>query len=822
MLPSAPAQAATRSINLCAVQGTDTTLPGSGPIPVWGYSFDGGPITTPGGPTIEVTEGDTVEVRLCNKLSVPTSIFFQGQQMPLDRSGVPAGANPAPTDPATYTFVASRPGTFIYEAGPVLSAGAGTGTQYQTAMGLHGALVVRPAAGGQAYDATSAYDDEAVLVLSEIDPALNNMTTNRALFDMRTYVPRYSLINGKAYPATTPITSAGGHTVLLRYVNAGVTYHSMGVLGASQTIVGMDGSKLDFPRTYVAQTFGPGESADALVKVPGAAAQDTSLTVYDASQSLTNRTAAGVGGMLTTVNVPGSGASGDTTGPVTSKVAFLNGVLTAQVDDRQRGASNIASVEYFLDTLGPVGTGAPMAAGGSSNEMATATVSIPAGDHVLYVRGKDAVSTDGNWGPLSSVLVTGADAGGPTTSALTLSPRLVRHDGGAVQISATGDDSASGNSMIAAAEYFVDTLGVDGEGVSMTVSQQAPVASVDGIIDQSAVNLVPEGHHSIYVHAQDAQGNWGTAVNATVDVDTTPPLVTGGPGLFISPTNGLIPDSNGTNSIRLNATQLKDPLSNDVQSPIAAAEMFIDLAPAPAPAPGTGTGVPLRAVDGSFSDPVEGGYADIPLTTVRALSSGNHTISVRAKDAAGNWGVFATTTLVVDRAGPVLTSGAASPSPTQGARSVTLTATANDATSVVASEYFLGTDPGVGNGTAMTVSGSGPWTATGTLDTSGLPEGTVTVRVRAKDAAGNWGAVINIAVPVTAPLSFSTVGNTTNPTRSANNVYRWNGAAMVTAPVYSGPANVDGYAVVGRHPRLPVLLRQRLPDPAERTDLHRR
>ncbi len=789
VVPSTPAQAATQAIDLYAVAGS-TTLPNSVSVPVWGYSLTNAPVTAPGGPTIAVTEGDTVTVTLHNTLGARTALFFQGQQMPLDRTGAASGTIATPTT-TTYTFTASHAGTFLYEAAPVLKTGPadtnGTGTQYQTAMGLHGALVVRPAAGGQAYDAASAYDDDAVLVLGEIDPALN-LSSNPASFDMRKYVPRYSLINGRAYPATTPIATAGGHTVLLRYVNAGVTYHSMGVLGASQQVVGMDGSKLDFPRTYVAQTFGPGESADALVAVPGAAAQDTSLTVYDASQSLTNRTAAGVGGMLTTVDVTGVPADGDATGPVTSQVAFLTGSLSAHVDDAERGGSTVSTVEYFLDVVGDPGTGASMtlAAGGATRN-ATAPVSLPAGEHVFYVRGQDA---ELNWGPLSSVLVTGADAGGPTTSALALSPRVVRHDGGAVRISATADDSGSGNSDVAAAEYFLDTVGTDGEGVTMNVNQQAPVASLDGTIDQAAVNLLSEGHHLVFVHAQDAQGNWGAALDATVDVDTTLPQVTGGAGLFVSPnpTNGLVPFSNGTSSIRLNATQLKDPLSNGVQSPIAAAEMFIDTVGA------IGTGVPLRAVDGSFNDPEEGGYADIPLTTVRALSNGSHTVWVRAKDAAGNWGATASTVLVVDKAGPVLTNGAASPSPTQGARSVTLTVTANDATSVAAAEFFLGTDPGVGNGTAMTVSGTGPWTASSTFDTSALPEGTVTVKARAKDAAGNWGATVNIAVPVTAPLTFSTVGNASG--RIANNVYRWNGTAMVTAPVYAGPANVDGYAAV--------------------------
>ena len=67
----------------------------------------------------------------------------------------------------------------------------------------------------------------------------------KADFDMRKFNPRYALMNGRAYPDTAPDRGAGGDTVLLRYVNAGVLYHSMGVLGAGQTVIALDGSPLD-------------------------------------------------------------------------------------------------------------------------------------------------------------------------------------------------------------------------------------------------------------------------------------------------------------------------------------------------------------------------------------------------------------------------------------------------------------------------------------------------------------------------------------------------------------------------------------------------
>ena len=77
--------------------------------------------------------------------------------------------------PKSYTFTATNPGTFLYEAGLLPNA------EHQAAMGLYGALIVRPTSApdvvipGQAYaDAATTFVDEAVLVLSEIDPALNN------------------------------------------------------------------------------------------------------------------------------------------------------------------------------------------------------------------------------------------------------------------------------------------------------------------------------------------------------------------------------------------------------------------------------------------------------------------------------------------------------------------------------------------------------------------------------------------------------------------------------------------------------------------------
>jgi hypothetical protein len=790
----ATAHAAAVDIDLYAKAGS-TTLPDGVTLPVWGYTRGSGdPVTAPGGPVLEVAEGDQVTIHLHNQLGEATALLVQGQPIPPDRTGAAAGGD------ATYTFTAGRPGTFLYEAG--LRAGA----QHQTAMGLHGALVVRPAAAGQAYDdAGTAYDDEAVLVLGEIDPALNN-AADPAAFDMRDFRPRYFLVNGAAYPDTTSIASAGGNTLLLRYVNAGVNYHSMGVLGARQSVIGTDGNLLDFPRSYVAQTFGPGESADALVEVPGATSTDASVVVYEAANMLRNSNQGAadaqpvLGGMMTTIDVAGVATPGDANGPVTSSVAYDGSALTAAVSDAGRGGSTVDAAEYYVDSLATA-AGTFTVTPGVTVDVSTAYAVEP-GEHVLYVRGRDSA---GNWGPFSSVLVTGADVGAPTTSGVVLTPRVIDHGSGRpVRISATADDSASGNNNIAAAEYFLDSTGPDGSGIAMTVATAAPVASVDGAIPAAVVDGLPEGTHQVWVHSRDANGNWegwSTATPAALVVDTTGPA-TDPNGLVLdpNPSNGVVPYADGNNAVRLTATTLSDPISNDVNSAIAGAEAFIDTVGAP------GSGIHLMALDGVFNDSSESGYVNIPLSTVKALADGDHTVYVRARDAAGNWGDVASTTLTVDKVRPTATGASVAPSPTRGAASATVTVTGNDTgTGVTGGEYFVGADPGQGNGTPMTgVTGTGPWTVSQAIDTSAWSDGTYTLRVRVRDAAGNWSGLTTTTLRVTAPLFLSLLGNA-NPRGVAGpadnaDIYPWNGSGYarlldVTAAPFHLPAgaNVDGY-----------------------------
>ena len=186
----------------------------------------------------------------------------------------------------TYTFVASAPGTYLYQAG--------TNPAVQVPMGLYGALVVDPSTAGQAYDGLeTAYDVDAVLVLSEIDPLLN---ASPGTFDMLDYHPTYWLINGEAYPYTDPIAAIAGDRVLLRYVNAGLVHDTMMLLGTRQRVVARDAFELPFAFDAISETIPTGQTVDAIATMPS----EGSFPLYNRQLQLTNGDAGDFpGGMLT-------------------------------------------------------------------------------------------------------------------------------------------------------------------------------------------------------------------------------------------------------------------------------------------------------------------------------------------------------------------------------------------------------------------------------------------------------------------------------------------------------------------------------------------
>ena len=125
--------------------------------------------------------------------------------------------------------------------------------------GLYGALIVQPEGGNWPYPALSVdghtgattvgapvtVDDESTLFLGD--------------------GPLGYVLNGKSFPATTPIVAKQGDWVLIHMANDGSMLHPMHLHGYHFEVVAQDGFPLEQP--YMADTLviAPGQRFDVLI-----------------------------------------------------------------------------------------------------------------------------------------------------------------------------------------------------------------------------------------------------------------------------------------------------------------------------------------------------------------------------------------------------------------------------------------------------------------------------------------------------------------------------------------------------------------------------
>ncbi len=284
-----------------------TSQPDGAQIYTWGYGCNGtantvksytatgtmGPAPICGemqlpGPTLIVTEGDTVTVTLTNNLPAAagnTSILFSGFQLTSTSGGV-AGLRTqeaAQGNPVTYNFTATKPGTYAYYSG--------TQSDLQIEMGLFGAVVVKPAptTANANYSApttcsrgpnalsTTAYDNDAtcydrefLFQFSEMDSRVHRDVLDQVnacltapcdalQVTMEPYRANYFLINGRSMPdlMDTPYAPAypnqpyngnpqmhPGEKLLMRVVGQGRWQHPFHFHGNHARVLARDGNLL--------------------------------------------------------------------------------------------------------------------------------------------------------------------------------------------------------------------------------------------------------------------------------------------------------------------------------------------------------------------------------------------------------------------------------------------------------------------------------------------------------------------------------------------------------------------------------------------------
>ncbi|AEY01906.1 copper-resistance protein, CopA family protein [Oceanimonas sp. GK1] len=248
-------------------------------------------------PTLRMREGDTVTIRVTNRLKEPTSIHWHGIILPFDMDGVPGISFPgiAPGETFIYRFTLEQSGTYWYHSH--------SGMQELT--GMYGGLIVEPADA----DPITA-DREHLVVLSDwtdenpmrvfgklknqgdyynfnqptvadffqdmsqagLGAALekrqmwNQMRMSPSdLADLSAETLTY-LMNGTTPAGNWTGLFNPGERVRLRFINgAGNTFYDVRIPGLKLTVVQADGLNVA-PVEVDEFRFGPGETYDVLVE----------------------------------------------------------------------------------------------------------------------------------------------------------------------------------------------------------------------------------------------------------------------------------------------------------------------------------------------------------------------------------------------------------------------------------------------------------------------------------------------------------------------------------------------------------------------------
>jgi hypothetical protein len=363
-------------------------------------------------------------------------------------------------------------------------------------------------------------------------------------------------------------------------------------------------------------------------------------------------------------------------------------------------AQQIDKAEWFVDTDPGVGNGLLLAnympvvdSISNSYTCNIAALNLLPGMHQLYVRAR---KTNGQWGLIQ-------------TQFFFVSP--------------------SGGAIISSAEYFFDTDPGIGNASALAITAISDSATFNSSINIGA--LAP-GMHQLYVRMK-ANGQWGLTQTQFF-------FVSQGSGAIISSAEYFFDTDPGVgNASALSITAITDSatfnssinigaltpgmhqlyvrmkangqwgltqtqfffVSQGIGAIISSAEYFFDTDPGV----GNGTALSLTVANADTANFVNG-------INVGALIPGPHFLYVRMK-ANGRWGLTQTQPFqVIATAGPQTWVG----------------------------EYFIDTDPGVGNGNAFSSLGSADTALySGNINVGSLVGGPHTLYTRYKNATNQWG-----------------------------------------------------------------------------------
>lgn len=257
------------------------------------------------GPLLRWREGDTVIVRVTNRLKVHTSLHWHGIVLPTEMDGVPGLSfdGIAPGETFIYRFRVGQSGTYWYHSH--------SGFQEQT--GVYGPIVIEPRAGlvpmqEHVLMLNDWTDEEPERVLAKLKtydgyynyakPTLGDLFRQakqqgwgkaweeRMMWDQMRMNPRdLADVSGATYTylanGTTPAGNwtglyKSGEKVKLRIINgSAMTYFDVRIPGLKMTVVAADGQDIH-PVTVDEFRIGVAETYDVIVEPDG----DSAYTIF--------------------------------------------------------------------------------------------------------------------------------------------------------------------------------------------------------------------------------------------------------------------------------------------------------------------------------------------------------------------------------------------------------------------------------------------------------------------------------------------------------------------------------------------------------------
>ena len=258
-------------------------------------------------PLLRWRQGDTVTIRVTNRLPAPTSIHWHGMILPANMDGVPGISFPGiyPGRAYEYRFPVTQSGTYWYHSH----------SRFQEQVGLYGPIVIEPRAGERQHA-----DREHVLLLSDwtdTDPeriyrllkvqsdyfnyrrrtvgdfiadarqkGLSSTVSDRWMWgQMRMNASDLLDVSGHTYTyLMNGVTPAGnwtglfrpGEKVRLRIINgSSMTFFDIRIPGLSMTVVAADGQDIE-PVSVDEFRIGAAEVYDVIVEPKG----DRAYTIF--------------------------------------------------------------------------------------------------------------------------------------------------------------------------------------------------------------------------------------------------------------------------------------------------------------------------------------------------------------------------------------------------------------------------------------------------------------------------------------------------------------------------------------------------------------